>query len=465
MLTQLRIQNFKGWRDTGTLRLAPITIFFGTNSSGKSSLGQFLMMLKQTASSNDRSRVFHPGDRESSVDLGTLKDMIYKRDPDNKLSFSLSANPLDFSIEDLLSHQKYRGDHLGFSASVSFEEAKGLQAKLEKMEYILGKRDGELELSVRLDRQENGQYRLSTENFNAVRNQGRAWPLAAPGHFFSFPDGFTAYYQNTSDLVQLSVGLQQLLENISYLGPLREEPERFYQWAGENPESVGDRGKQWLSAFLAASDRRISRGYRMKSYPFEQVIAGWLRDLGLIHSFTVKPVAEGLREYRVGIKLSAQSPEVSIPDVGFGIGQVLPVLVQSFYAKKNSTVIIEQPELHLHPAVQQRMADMFISAAQSREKGTDRNVQFLIESHSEHFLNRLQRRIAEEQISREDVAIYFCDRRGSESTIQPLELNEYGGITNWPKHFFGDSMTDLAEMQMNAIRRKREQRKSETENK
>ena len=70
MLKSLRIQNFKAWKDTGTIRMAPITLFFGANSSGKSSIGQFLMMLKQTAASSDRRTVFYPGGKDSAVQLG-----------------------------------------------------------------------------------------------------------------------------------------------------------------------------------------------------------------------------------------------------------------------------------------------------------------------------------------------------------------------------------------------------------
>ena len=70
MLKKLHIKNFKAWADTGPIRMAPITVFFGTNSSGKTSLHQFLMLLKQTAASQDRRRVLHLGDKSTSVDLG-----------------------------------------------------------------------------------------------------------------------------------------------------------------------------------------------------------------------------------------------------------------------------------------------------------------------------------------------------------------------------------------------------------
>jgi predicted ATPase len=81
-------------------------------------------------------------------------------------------------------------------------------------------------------------------------------------------------------------------------------------------------------------------------------------------------------------------------------------------------------------------------------------VQFIIESHSEHFLRRLQRRIAEAEITREDVAVYFCDSRLGGSSITPLQVDLYGNILNWPPNFFGDQMTDIAEMQRAGIRRR-----------
>lgn len=170
----------------------------------------------------------------------------------------------------------------------------------------------------------------------------------------------------------------------------------------------------------------------------------------------MRPVAEGRKEYEVLVKTHAKAPEVKITDVGFGISQVLPALVQAFYCPPHSTVWMEQPEIHLHPQVQAELADVFISATQAREGGKARDVQLIVESHSEHFLNRLQRRVAEGQVKPEDVAVYFCRRAGSVTELEPLRLNMFGEIENWPENFFGDEMADIAGRTLAAMRRKKE---------
>ena len=458
MLTRLQIKNFKGWSDTGLLQLAPITVFFGTNSSGKSSIGQFLMMLKQTAASPDRNRVLHPGDDKTDVDLGTLQDLIYQHDNTRDLDFTMEwEQPGGLDIKDVLTNQTFTGKRIRFDASIGFENGKGVRAVCRRFKYAFsGGKDPEFSVAMLPD-EKAGKYRLETQGFRDVRKSGRVWPLPHPLRFFGFPDELSVYYQNADTLNDLAFQFQSLLQRFSYLGPLREEPRRHYPWAGETPEDVGSRGGGWVSAFLAASERKLRTPGKRDSVGFEKMIAIWLEKLGLIHSFSVAPIASGQREYLVRVKVTKSSPEVSIPDVGFGVSQVLPVLVQSFYAPANSTVIIEQPELHLHPAVQQNLADLFIGAVGSREDGGDRNVQFLIESHSEHFLRRLQRRIAEGAITKDQIAVYFCDSSGKGSSMTELDVDLFGNIRNWPPDFFGDQLTDIAEMQKAGILRRKKQ--------
>jgi predicted ATPase len=125
------------------------------------------------------------------------------------------------------------------------------------------------------------------------------------------------------------------------------------------------------------------------------------------------------------------------------------VLVQSYYAPAGSTVIFEQPEIHLHPKVAADLADVLIDASEACD------VQFIVESHSEHFLQRLQRRIAEERTNETKVALYACDVVEGASTIADLEVDLFGNIRNWPKDFFGDPVGDAAARAKATIARKK----------
>ncbi len=96
---------------------------------------------------------------------------------------------------------------------------------------------------------------------------------------------------------------------------------------------------------------------------------------------------------------------------------------------------------------------MFIETIQARENGADRNIQLIIESHSEHFLRRLMRRVAEETIDPSDVALYFCEPRANGSRIYELDVDLFGNIRNWPTDFFGNPMEDIATQAETALHR------------
>lgn len=219
-------------------------------------------------------------------------------------------------------------------------------------------------------------------------------------------------------------------------------------------------GEFSVAAVLAAEaeGRKVSRGKGRRQDTFAKFLADWLKTMGVIHSFKVEPVAVGRKEYEVLLKTHSDAPEVKLTDVGFGVSQVMPALVEAFYAPKNSTVWMEQPEIHLHPQVQAHLADAFICAVQAWEGGQPRNVQLIVESHSEHFLNRLQLRVAEGLISPDEVAIYFAKRSGKAAELEPLEIDLYGDIQNWPDNFFGDEMGDAVARTTAAMKTKMAER-------
>ena len=230
----------------------------------------------------------------------------------------------------------------------------------------------------------------------------------------------------------------------------------MYQWSGDTPRDVGQQGEYAIAALLAAaqSGRVLNRGFKQHKQRFDAFIAAWLVDLGVISAFKVKPVAKDRKEYEVLIKTHADAPEVKLTDVGFGLSQVLPALVQAFYAPAGSTIWMEQPEIHLHPMAQSNLADAFISAVQSYESGKPRNTQLIIETHSEHFLTRLQRRVAEGAIKPDDIAVYFVKHQRGGAKMKSLQIDSAGEISNWPENFFGDEMGDIAARTLAAINRR-----------
>lgn len=444
MLTSLHIENFKSWKDTGPIRLAPITVFFGANSAGKTSLLQFLLMLKQTSESSDRGRVIHFGDDYSLVELGTFQDLVFAHDPTNKLEFDVTWTlPKTLEFSNRLKKKTYRLDGITFRATIVSEADK---QKVEHLEYRgldHGKFPVSVNLSAGLSNKVRG-YKIGATGYDLTRIQGRAWPLPGPARFYGFPDEVSAYYQNAGFTSDLALALERQLKRVQYLGPLRDVPKRSYTWAGDIPEHVGSNGDGAVSALLAASDRRISGGFKLPARPFQQLIAEWLKRLGLLDSFEARKIAANRKDYEVRVRTKGSSKDVDLTDVGFGISQVLPVVVESFYVPPDSTVIIEQPELHLHPRVQSELADLFIEAIRAREKGEPRRIQFIVESHSEHFLQRLQRRIAEDTLKPSDVALYFCEPSPNGSVLRELKVNTFGEIEDWPKDFFGDPMNDIS---------------------
>lgn len=458
-MTSLRIRNFKAWRDSREIRLAPLTVIFGANSAGKSSLGHLLLALKQTAIATDRKRALHLGDANTFIDLGTFSDCLYAHDLSGVLEFELGWElPKPLAIRD--SHQRtkvYSGNDLAFTASLKADKRE--QPAVQKFTYALRKGPSSV-LSVEHSVGANGKWTLASAHnqYRFVTAQGRKWELTEPEKFYRVSETSLSRFQNAGFLTDFALELERMLAGISYLGPLRNDPQRIYQWSGDTPEDVGQRGELAIAAILAAQQdgRQLNRGWKKPRRGFAEFIAQWLADIKVIHSFEVKPVAEGRKEFEVLIRIFEHSPQVKITDVGFGVSQVLPALVEAFYCPPHSTVWMEQPEIHLHPQVQSDLADAFISAVQAYEGGTPRSAQLIIESHSEHFLTRLQRRIAEGQITPKEVAIYFCRNTAEGAVLEPLEIDLFGEIKNWPTNFFGDQMADLSARTIAAMKRKQQ---------
>ncbi len=447
MLRSLRIRNFKSWEDTKAIGLAPLTLFFGTNSSGKSSIGQFLILLKQTAASPDRRTVLFGGDKSTPVNLGSFKDFVHRHQADRKLSFEIEWKARsEMAIRDSRNKHDFKADTLRFAASIGIPDSASKVPNVESLEFsLLQTESGSVEMGLGMKRKDVGnKYTLVHHNYQAIRRAGRKWDLVAPSRFYGFPDEVAAYYQNLDFAQDFSLEMEKLLNRICYLGPLRDRASRLYTWSGSEPSDVGFEGKEWIGALLAARAQKRMLNFKVRGAlkPFEQVIAESLLKLGIVSDFKVESVADERREYEVKIKTPGASDWIDLIDVGFGVSQVLPFIVQAFYAPPGSIILVEQPELHLHPKAQTNLADVIIDIVNARENEAPRSIQLIIESHSEHFLRRIQTRIAENSISSKQVAAYFSHVNDGSSHLDPLRIDLLGNIDNWPRDFFGDTLAE-----------------------
>ncbi len=288
-------------------------------------------------------------------------------------------------------------------------------------------------------------YELTYRNYDFVRSRGRVWDITSPVRFYGFPDEAVAYYQNANFLQNINLYHEKLFSGIYYLGPLRRQAKRLYNWNGSVPDSVGYLGQDAEQAILAADDanRKINLKNHSPRKPFKAIIAEMLKKMSLIEDFKIERISDKRQDYDVKVRTKGSKNWVDIPDVGMGVSQVLPVLVELFYAPVGSVIIMEQPELHLHPSAQAALADVMIMAIHAKENFEKRGIQLLIETHSEHFLRRLQRRVAEGVLEYDELSAYFANNDRFPAKLEELQLDIFGNIENWPRNFFGDIAGDV----------------------
>ena len=403
MITELTARNFKSWEDTGKLQFAPLTGLFGANSSGKTSILQVLLMLKQTVEhpSPDWNEPLYFGNEESLVNLGNFGTVIHKHKQD--LSLDISVSWKSSTVADINKYIRFY--------NLNVETLSSSQGDRDRSE--------EISFSTNIARGvvNNSYYATDLYRFDVQQ-----------------PDLFRCYGFRTArnQIMEISSRFEGDFENlfsrILYLGPLREHPRHHYTWEGDHPKSIGQEGEKAISALLSG---------RIRRFPIDEQILNWLQRLELIDSYDLRPISDTNQDYEFLIKKYKGGPEVRLTDIGFGVSQVLPVLILCYYAPEGSILILEQPEAHLHPKVQTELADVLIDVVKNR------NVQIILESHSEYLLSRLQRRMAEKEIAAADTALYFCEIKDGTSEIEQLNVDEYGNIRNWPQDFFGDVTGEL----------------------
>ena len=450
MLRKIGLSNFKGWQELD-IDLAPITFLFGSNSSGKTALLQALLLLKQTANSFDpKQHINFGGGRRDYVDFGSYQDLVYGHDTSRPIGLSLSwglSMPLPFferSVDGGEASYKtrvYQARSIDYAVSWRLDK----DIFIETLGYVAGLA-GREPYSVKVKHHKGDRYIIKVPQFSDAKAENQLTgfenvpkeprTIGAPGNCYILPDEIIDEFRLVSVspfIWPFSREFENLMDKFLYLGPLRQYPKRYYQWTGERKSQVIEPdGADAMAALISAARDNES---------LQEDVAKWLKQLGLVDDFSVKSTDVRERFYEVTVKIGGC--ESALVDVGFGVSQVLPVIAMLLSAPAGSIVLLEQPELHLHPNAQSALADLMLHAAETR------GLQLIVESHSEHLLRRLQRRIAEAEQAfarPENIKMYFCAPSKKGSTICQVEVDKYGQIANWPPNFMGDISGDLHEM-------------------
>lgn len=414
MFTKLHLTNFKAWKSTGELTLKPVTMLLGTNSSGKSTLIQSLLLLKQTVQSPDRTVHLNLGGDE-------VNDLFNFGSFDDVLNQSAEA-PRQFSVA-------FDFDRPG-SARIgagSFGCSYGKTSSGSVAVQTMTLRTGESEF--RVVRRDKGAFSVFVDDEAQPRVKGRNY---APERSIALSADAIAALDKEGQLAEdLSLAIRRELEGINYLGPLRRKPERDYPWNKTKPGEVGSDGRAAIDALLASA--------LLKSDGHNEVVDGvskWLARMKVAQKLEVRQQG---RSSRYELVIHRDGVACNLRDVGIGVSQVLPVLVLAYFAPSGSTIILEEPEIHLHPLAQSVLAELFIEVSRQRK------VQFIVETHSEHLFRRLQTLVAGRKVANDAVAMYFVERKGKSAHLRELQLDEYGRVADWPKDFFGDALGETRE--------------------
>jgi len=421
MLTHLKLDNFKIWKSTGPMRLAPVTLLLGTNSSGKSSLIQSLLLIRQTVKGDDPNLDLNLGnpDAGNSVTLGQFRDVLCRHGDGARIRIEFRWSESGAAGDSTLFNARYRAGPAG-------------SAELDSLR--LG-RDGQ---GFSVLRRKPGIYRLQLADERPSRGQSADF---RPQRSFALaPAALARLGADGERFRDMGPALLDELGRIIYLGPVRRLAHRDYVWSGRMPATIGDDGAKAVDALIASGVAALAARRRGRTPSGDAALiadtGAWLKRMDLADALSVRPLG-GSTRYELIVE--RQGEQTNLKDVGVGVSQVLPVIVAALHAMPGHIVIVEEPESHLHPLAESLLAELF--AQVSRE----RRVQFIAETHSEHLFRRMQTLMARQQVDRDQVAMYFVEREGPAAKLRELVPNEFGAITNWPDKFFGDAIGETRE--------------------
>lgn len=440
MLTHLKLENFKIWRTTGPVRLAPLTLLLGTNSSGKSSLIQSLLLIRQTVKGDDTGLDLNLGnpDADDTVTMGQFRDLLCRHGAATETTPATQVG-IEF-------RWAAQGTPAQDSTLFSARYGAGPSGSAELRYLRLGK-DGEGFTALRA---KPGIYRLLLTNQALPVRQSAEY---RPERSFAFSAAMLNRLGPLADGIRpVGPALLDELSRIIYLGPVRQLARRDYVWSGRMPAHIGDDGGRAVDVLIASGvAQQAGRGSDQSGDGgriFRET-ERWLRELDVADGLQVRALG---RSARYELLVRHRGAVVNLKDVGVGVSQVLPVVVAALFAQPGHIVIVEEPESHLHPLAQAKLAELLATVS------AERNVQFIVETHSEHLFRRLQTLMAKQQVQPQQAALYFVERDGQAAKLRELKLDDFGRVANWPEKFFGDTLGETREQTALALQRAKQMR-------
>ena len=404
----IRLHGFKSICEEQFIAVRPLTVLAGANSSGKSSVMQPLLLLKQTLeASGDPGALLLNG---ANVKF-TKADQVLARDCGN--TFGLQVELSDKQTLQL----SFRKGNRGF--------------ELETMDY--GASDASIAIRPRMSHDDIVRvlpkpWRLLHKKMDTGETKNLRWAVRRERCFFIFelvsPDG-TRRIRFGPFGVSPSEAFVPHIKGIIHLPGLRGNPRRTYPKTAAGPNYEGT-FEVYVASVIAEWQGRAGRRSMGE-------LGRALETLGLTWKVKAEPVDDTQVELKVGRLSHARQGGahdlVSIADVGFGVSQTLPVLVALLAARPGQLVYLEQPEIHLHPLAQRRLASVLKDAV-------DRGVVAVVETHSAILLREIQTNIATGKLRKEDVAMHWFTRddRGR-TTVATAELDDDGAYGTWPEDF------------------------------
>jgi predicted ATPase len=218
--------------------------------------------------------------------------------------------------------------------------------------------------------------------------------------------------------------LEEIFNEILYVGPIREKIPRYDILGTTTYCELGPSGQNLMRVLSDLGKRGLSRRAVIKELNY------WLeKKFGILKNVRIQNVDRTGNVKAILADDMRGEKKINLASMGSGLSQIVPVIVQTVLTRKRRCVIVEQPEIHLHPAAQADLGDLFVEYAKE-----DR--QLIIETHSEHLILRIRRRIAEKKIAPELVKIFLVEKEDGATKVKPLTFKGNGHFLDWPRGFF-----------------------------